>query len=265
MTYSAVLILHICGAAIGLLSGSAALFFRKGSRLHRTTGNAFFISMLIMSASAAYLALMKQQLINAIVGVLTFYLVTTGWATIIRKEGHTGLFEFGALLVALADGTAGLILGWQATNSTTGIKDGYPAAAYFVFGSVALFAAALDARIGRSHVDSRRCFWCTTYHATSLAYVFCILDYSPLFFPWKAAIVSRGNSQNTSQSCAHHYCRRINGLLADSRERPRMERSRSAQRESGRLWPQRSGSVALGTDLIRMQSLFDPSRRKNRV
>jgi len=147
MTYSPVLILHICGAVIGLLSGSAALFFRKGSRLHRTPGNVFFISMLIMSASAVYLALMKQQLINTIVGVLTFYLVTTGWATIIRREGETGLFEFGALLFALADGTAGLIFGWQATNSATGIKDGYPAAAYFVFGSVALFAAALDTRM----------------------------------------------------------------------------------------------------------------------
>jgi hypothetical protein len=36
MTYSPVLVLHICGAIVGLLSGSAALFFRKGSRLHRT-------------------------------------------------------------------------------------------------------------------------------------------------------------------------------------------------------------------------------------
>ncbi|MGB7846329.1 MAG: DUF2306 domain-containing protein [Candidatus Acidiferrum sp.] len=147
MTYSPVLILHICGAVTGLLSGWVALFSRKGSRLHRATGNVFFLSMLIMSASAAYLAVMKQQLINSIVGVLTFYMVTTAWVTVIRKEGETGLFEYGALLVALGDGAAGLIFGWQATNSPAGLRDGYPATAYFVFGSVALFAAALDTRM----------------------------------------------------------------------------------------------------------------------
>jgi uncharacterized membrane protein len=147
MTYPPLLILHICGAIVGLLSGSAALIFRKGSRLHRTSGKVFVVSMLIMTASAAYLAITKQQLINAIVGILTFYLVATGWATVIRKEGKTGLFEFGALLVALADGTVAWLFGWQATNSTNGLRDGYPAAAYFIFGSIALLASALDTRM----------------------------------------------------------------------------------------------------------------------
>jgi uncharacterized membrane protein len=147
MTYSPILILHICGAVMGLLSGSAALFTRKGSRLHRSSGNVFFVSMLIMTSGAVYLAVMKQQLINIIVGALTFYLVATGWATVIRKEGETGLFEFGALFVALADGTTALVFGWQATHSANGLKDGYPAAAYFIFGSIALFAASSDTRM----------------------------------------------------------------------------------------------------------------------
>lgn len=147
MTYLPILILHICGAIMGLLSGSVALFARKGSPLHRSSGNVFFISMLIMTAGAVYLALIKQQLINIIVGALTFYLVATGWATIMRKEGETGLFEFGALFLALADGTTALLFGWQATHGANGLKDGYPAAAYFIFGSVALFAASSDIRM----------------------------------------------------------------------------------------------------------------------
>ena len=37
--------------------------------------------------------------------------------------------------------------GLEAANSQTGSKDGYPAAVYFFFGSVALFSAALDVRM----------------------------------------------------------------------------------------------------------------------
>jgi hypothetical protein len=72
--------------------------------------------MLIMSASASYIAFRKSELVNAIVGVLTFYLVVTAWMTVRRKKGETGLFEAGAMLVALADGSAALTFGWQATS-----------------------------------------------------------------------------------------------------------------------------------------------------
>ncbi len=148
MKHSPLLLIHICAATIGLLSGAAALCFRKGSRRHRTSGDIFFVSMLTMSASATTIALTKPDMISIVPGILTFYLVATAWATVIRKEGETGLFEYGALLVALAAGTVGLILGWEAAHSTTGMdKDGFPAAAYFVFGSVALFSAALDVRM----------------------------------------------------------------------------------------------------------------------
>ena len=147
MIFSALLILHICSAIVGLLSGWAALFFRKGFRRHRAAGNVFFVSMLSMSASAACMASMKQELMNLVVGVLTFYLVATAWLTVRRKEGETGLFEFGAMLVVLADGAACLIFGWEASHGATGLKDGYPAVAYLIFGSVALLCAALDVRM----------------------------------------------------------------------------------------------------------------------
>jgi uncharacterized membrane protein len=147
MSFSPLLVLHICAATITVPSGSAALLFRKGSRRHRAAGNVFFISMLIMSASGAYMGFMKQQTINVVVGVLTFYLVATAWAAVKRKEGEIGLFEFAAMLVASAVGAAALIFGSEAANSATGLKDGFPAAGYFVFGSVALFSAAGDVRM----------------------------------------------------------------------------------------------------------------------
>jgi len=51
-----VLAVHIGGAGIGLLSGAAALAFRKGQRMHRIAGHVFFVSMLIMSAIGACVA-----------------------------------------------------------------------------------------------------------------------------------------------------------------------------------------------------------------
>jgi uncharacterized membrane protein len=148
MKYSPILLVHICTAILGILSGPVALISRKGSRLHRWSGNVFFISMLSMSASAVFIAaFMSPNVGNVMVGVLTFYLVATAWATVKRKERRIGLFEFGAMLVVLADAAAFLHFGREAANSATGVKDGIPAAVYFVFGSVAFLAAALDIRM----------------------------------------------------------------------------------------------------------------------
>jgi uncharacterized membrane protein len=148
MTYSPLLILHICAGTVSVLSGAAALFARKGFRLHRKTGNVFFLAMLGLSISGAYMAAFtKPNIGNVIGGVLTLYMVSTGWAAVLRKEGETGLSEIGLLLVGLAEGIGCWILGWEAAHSATGSKDGYPAAIYYVFGSLALYGAAWDVRM----------------------------------------------------------------------------------------------------------------------
>src|SRR5438045_8572902 len=106
MSFSPILILHICGGTSALFSGAAAMSFRKGSRRHRMAGNVFVISMLSMAAAAVYLAFMKQQISNVFGGILTLYLVTTGWVTARRRDGETGIIDGGALLAALAIGAA---------------------------------------------------------------------------------------------------------------------------------------------------------------
>lgn len=137
---------HIILGTVGLLSGAAALVFQKGSRLHRAAGNVFFPSMLIMSAIGAYGSLYVPEMISVLVGILTFYLVATAWVTVKRKEGETGLFEFGAAFVGLGVAAGGLIYGLEAANSATGLKDGFPPGPHFFFGTVALIAAVLDFR-----------------------------------------------------------------------------------------------------------------------
>jgi uncharacterized membrane protein len=144
-----ILIVHISGAGIGLLSGAAALLFRKGGRLHRIAGNVFFVSMLTMCAVGACVApfLPQPQWSSVFVAVLTAYLVVTSWVTIRRKTGGVGPFELGAFLVAssvaLACYTSGLMAAMRPTHPPTDA----PSAAYFVFGSIAALAAALDLRL----------------------------------------------------------------------------------------------------------------------
>src|SRR5438128_1332877 len=142
-----ILVLHICAGILGLVSGAAAISFRKGSRRHGIAGNVFVISMMSMSTAAAYLALMKHQMNNVFGGILAFYLVTTAWATARRGDGETGIFDWGALLVALAVGAIILTYGFEVANSPTGPKDGIPVGMCFFLGSVALLSAAGDVRM----------------------------------------------------------------------------------------------------------------------
>lgn len=147
MSFSPVLVFHISAGSLGLLSGTAAMSFRKGSDWHRVAGNFFVIAMLCLSASGAYLGFMKHQTLNGLQGVITFYLVATAWWTARRRDGETGIFDWGALIVPLAVGVGLAFYGLEAANSQAGSKGGYPAAAYFIFGSVALLFAAGDVRM----------------------------------------------------------------------------------------------------------------------
>ena len=144
---SPVLILHIVGGTAGLLSGIAAVSARKGAWLHRVAGTVFFVSMLVMSAMATWLAIPLNQPGNVIGGIVTFYLVSTAWMTVRRKEGTTGAFEIGAMLVALGGALAILYFGIQALGSPKPPPGGAPVAAYFFMAGVAGLAAALDLKV----------------------------------------------------------------------------------------------------------------------
>ena len=143
MQVSSLLVLHISGGIIGILSGAVAMTFRKGSRGHVVAGRVFVIAMLCMSGAGAYMAFMKSQTGNLMGGVMTFYMVATAWATGRRRDGETGIFDWGALLVALAFGAVAVTLGLRAVHSQTE----YPPAVYFIWGSVALLSAAGDIRM----------------------------------------------------------------------------------------------------------------------
>jgi hypothetical protein len=142
-----ILVLHICGGLVGLLSGAAAMAFRKGSRLHGIAGQVFVISMLTMAAAGVTLAVMKSQPGNILGGAFTFYLVATAWMTARRVAPETSFFDWGALLIVFSVSVADVTLGTMAAMSPTGMIYEYPPGPYFFIGSVAVIAAGGDVRM----------------------------------------------------------------------------------------------------------------------
>ncbi|MES2102428.1 MAG: hypothetical protein V4634_00300 [Pseudomonadota bacterium] len=144
-----VLFLHIGAGSIGLLSGAAALIFRKGSRLHRMAGQLFVGSMLTMSAIGAGVApfLPVPERATVVAGVVTFYLVLTAWTAVRRKAGTVGPFDIGALFVSLGITAASLTLIWMASYSPTGTLDGQPRQAFYLFVIIGAIAAVGDVRL----------------------------------------------------------------------------------------------------------------------
>lgn len=135
---------HILGGAVSLFAGAAALYFRKGSTPHRAAGNIFFIFMLIMSGTGAVIAFTQQESVSILAGLLTFYMVATGWATVKQAERTIGGFESVAMVAACAIAIYGGFLGLEAMNSEDGRKDGFPAFIYLLFGGIAAIAALSD-------------------------------------------------------------------------------------------------------------------------
>jgi uncharacterized membrane protein len=147
MAFSPILLLHICAGTTGVLSGTVAVSFRKGSRRHRAAGIVFAVSMLSLGASGAFMAFLKFQPGNILAGTFTFYLVATAWMTVKRTDQKISAFDWGALLLVLAVAVTEVTLAIEAMHSHTGLKYGYPAGPYLIFGSVALLALAGDVRM----------------------------------------------------------------------------------------------------------------------
>jgi len=147
MSYSPILLVHICAGTLGLLSGTAAMSFRKGSPRHVLAGRVFVVSMLTMAVVAVYLAIVRHQPNNIGGGILTFYLIGTAWLTARRRDGETSRFDWVLFLVPLALGILTWMNGVKVVRSGANSQDGVPVGMTFFMGSVMLLAAAGDARM----------------------------------------------------------------------------------------------------------------------
>jgi hypothetical protein len=147
MPYSPILVLHICAGTVGLFSGAAAMFFRKGSPRHVQAGKVFVASMLIMAVAAVYLGIVKDQPGNIGGGIVTFYLVGTGWLTARRRDGETSRIDWVAPLIPLTLGVLIGVNGVAVLRSGATSQNGVPVGMSFFMGSICLLAAAGDVRM----------------------------------------------------------------------------------------------------------------------
>jgi hypothetical protein len=142
--HSLAIVAHIGGGGIAIGAGAAALYFRKGGRMHAKAGTWFFASMLLLLTTGAVMAAIGASRGVAVSAVLTLYLVATSRATARRRDGKAGRFELFALLVAIGCAVADFSFGLQAVASPTGRLDGFSPGPYFVFAGLAALAAGLD-------------------------------------------------------------------------------------------------------------------------
>jgi hypothetical protein len=147
MAYSPILVVHICAGTVGLLSGTAAMAFRKGSPRHVLAGKVFVASMLAMAVVAVYLAIVRNQPNNIGGGILTFYLIGTAWLAARRRDGETNRLDWVAFLIPLALGILTWRTGLRVLRSGASSLDGVPVGMTFFMGSIMLLAAAGDVRM----------------------------------------------------------------------------------------------------------------------
>jgi len=147
MSYSPILIVHICAGTLGLLSGTAAMSFRKGSPRHVLAGKIFVASMFTMGVLAVYLAITRHQPNNIGGGILTVYLIGTAWLTARRRDGETSRFDWVSFLFPLALGILLWMNGIKVLRSGASSQGGVPAGMMFFMGSICLLAAAGDVRM----------------------------------------------------------------------------------------------------------------------
>jgi uncharacterized membrane protein len=142
-----VLVLHVSGGLTGIASGATALIARKGGKVHRVAGKIFFGSMLVMSGIGAVGAAMFPQWTSVVGGVFALYLVITGWAAVLRREGSVGLVDYAAFPLAAGAAVLSMSLGIEGMSSPDGTIEGLPYQPSLVFAALAALAAVCDIRV----------------------------------------------------------------------------------------------------------------------
>ncbi len=125
------LIFHIIMGSLVFLSGIGALAFSKGDKLHRYSGNVFFLSCLLMAGSAIPLA------DDPTIAISSIYFGSTAWMIIQRPEKKTGSFEIIAFVIISIICARYFFIAITSSPS-------FMTTMFYIFGSVAMIAALLD-------------------------------------------------------------------------------------------------------------------------
>lgn len=86
--FTPILILHILGGSVGLITGTIAASVKKGSTAHLLSGKIFFWGMFIASFSALILSWLPghESLFLFAVGGFTLYMIVSGYRIVLLKR-----------------------------------------------------------------------------------------------------------------------------------------------------------------------------------
>ncbi len=144
---SPMLVAHVAGGGVGLLSGAMAICAAKGGALHRAGGTIFTGAMLIMAASATILAITIPDRSNLPGGVFSFYLLLTAWAAARAPKPARRPVPLALIALGLVAACVAWKVAQEAHCSVTGEIGGKPVVNFIVFAGLATFAVVLDVRM----------------------------------------------------------------------------------------------------------------------
>ncbi|MGE5099052.1 MAG: hypothetical protein ACM3SX_03635 [Deltaproteobacteria bacterium] len=146
------LVVHIVAGAVGILSGFVALSVRKGATAHRASGMSFVYGMSTMALMGSAIAVVRNVApgANGPVGLLTAYLVITGFLTVRPRSPMSHWLDRGLMLVVVATSITLFTFAFEVLQSPTGKLYGMPVYPFLIFGAIGLLAALGDLRLIRA-------------------------------------------------------------------------------------------------------------------
>lgn len=139
------LVLHIASGFIALLSGLVAMSSRKaGTGRHAQAGNYYYLSMSLMTVSAAILTIWEPDRLTLGTAIWTFYLVHTSRNAARNRSGQMDASWCWTLPLGIIATGVFMHGGWVALSEPKQEFQGMSAIAFFVFGSGALLSLLFD-------------------------------------------------------------------------------------------------------------------------
>lgn len=156
--FNTLLVFHIAGGSIGLLTGSIVMMLKKGDKNHVRLGNIYFYSLLLSAIVSFPMSYLHSNWFLFIVGVFTSYMLLTGKSYLDKRTSAevkvTDWILAGTMLL--------FGLGFLGIGLLNVFKGVYFGIVLIVFGAISLSFVLQDWAnfTGRARVKN---FWLTTH------------------------------------------------------------------------------------------------------
>lgn len=138
--FNVLLIFHITGGSISLLTGLVVLLLKKGDKNHRLIGKIYFYALITSSLVSLPMAYLHPNLFLFIVGVFTTYMLLTGKLYLNKKStADVGTADWMLSVVMLLFGSGFIVIG--AINVYKGMLFGI---VLLVFGLISILFVRQD-------------------------------------------------------------------------------------------------------------------------